>query len=259
MGDTRRSNDSTNQFSSRKKGVNHREKFDTRNNSSNRYKMSLIDTIFGTTTSEIAVPDDDGAVENRTSIDKGRRRAKKGTVTTTSSTTTSSENDIVVTNHQNHHSLFHTIIPIPDRKLEYNDKKKDDSNKNAKKHVTTTSMPPKKRQKNEDEIELNVDSVNEDEGEEEEEEEQHHTSNIHSDHENHEKNERTIFVGNIPITYTRKHLRQLFIDCGSIQSTRIRGIAILENESDDVKNNGNKVRKAQNNAVPDVPNGKKVL
>lgn len=221
--------------------------------------MSLIDTIFGTATTEVVDPDNDGAVEDRTSIDKGRRGAKEETATTTgSTTTTSSDNDNVVTNHQNHHSLFHTIIPVPDRKLEYIDKKKNDRNINAKQHATTTSIPPNKRQKNGDEIAPNVDSDNEGEDEqEEEEEEQHHASNIHSDydHENHEKNERTIFVGNIPITYTRKHLRQLFLDCGSIQSTRIRGIAIIENVNDDVKNNGNKGRKAQN--ASDVPIGKK--
>jgi RNA recognition motif-containing protein len=51
-------------------------------------------------------------------------------------------------------------------------------------------------------------------------------------------NARTVFVGNLPITYTRKKLRQLFLDCGTIQSTRIRCVALPSQSavSDGTKN-----------------------
>jgi len=41
-----------------------------------------------------------------------------------------------------------------------------------------------------------------------------------------DKNERTIFVGNLPSTTTRKYLQVLFSSCGKIESTRIRGVAV---------------------------------
>ena len=41
-----------------------------------------------------------------------------------------------------------------------------------------------------------------------------------------DKNERTIFVGNLPSTTTRKSLQVLFSSCGKIESTRIRGVAV---------------------------------
>ncbi|GKY94998.1 hypothetical protein MPSEU_000464400 [Mayamaea pseudoterrestris] len=37
--------------------------------------------------------------------------------------------------------------------------------------------------------------------------------------------ERTIFVGNLPVTITRKSLAALFADCGKVSSTRIRSVA----------------------------------
>jgi nucleolar protein 12 len=40
-----------------------------------------------------------------------------------------------------------------------------------------------------------------------------------------EVNQRTVFVGNLPFSTTRKALAKLFADCGAIQSTRIRNVA----------------------------------
>lgn len=37
--------------------------------------------------------------------------------------------------------------------------------------------------------------------------------------------DRTIFVGNLPLHYTRRALQRLFSDCGKIESTRIRSVA----------------------------------
>jgi nucleolar protein 12 len=37
---------------------------------------------------------------------------------------------------------------------------------------------------------------------------------------------RTVFVGNLPLWYTRRDLHKLFSDCGSIHSTRIRSVPV---------------------------------
>lgn len=37
---------------------------------------------------------------------------------------------------------------------------------------------------------------------------------------------RTVFVGNLPLSTTRKSLAQLFLKCGAIESTRIRSVAV---------------------------------
>lgn len=39
-----------------------------------------------------------------------------------------------------------------------------------------------------------------------------------------EKNERTIFVGNAPLTMTRKEVKKLFIKYGRIESVRLRSV-----------------------------------
>lgn len=38
-------------------------------------------------------------------------------------------------------------------------------------------------------------------------------------------NERTIFVGNLPLTTTRKSLASLFKSCGKVESSRLRSVA----------------------------------
>ncbi|CAG2119936.1 unnamed protein product, partial [Medioppia subpectinata] len=43
------------------------------------------------------------------------------------------------------------------------------------------------------------------------------------DERNEEKNERTVFVGNLPQNITIKYLKKLFKSCGEIQSIRLRG------------------------------------
>lgn len=45
-------------------------------------------------------------------------------------------------------------------------------------------------------------------------------------HENDEANDRTIFVGNLPLSITRKQLAQIFKHCGRVHSTRIRSQSV---------------------------------
>lgn len=57
----------------------------------------------------------------------------------------------------------------------------------------------------------------------EEEEEEEEEPPIHPTK---EQNNRTVFVGNLPSFTTRKMLRSLFVDCGKVQSTRLRSLAV---------------------------------
>lgn len=45
------------------------------------------------------------------------------------------------------------------------------------------------------------------------------------DNNNNDVDERTVFVGNLPLHYTRRALQKLFADCGRMESTRIRSVA----------------------------------
>lgn len=47
-----------------------------------------------------------------------------------------------------------------------------------------------------------------------------------SEEETKDEEERTVFVGNLPVSTTRKTLARLFKDCGAITSTRIRSVAV---------------------------------
>ena len=205
--------------------------------------MSPIESIFGTATASASAPDD--GVDTRTASVKGGRRTK------TTKATTSPDDASGVPNHL---SLFHTIIPIPDRKLDYT--KNDKVKKNTKKRDIVSTKSVQKRQKLGDEIEPNVNDDDDDDDVKISMGPSLPSTNKDDDS---DKNERTIFVGNIPITYTRKHLRQLFLDCGSIQSTRIRGMAIPETDSDTTNQKSNTSHGKHTKTTVEVSSEKKTV
>ena len=43
---------------------------------------------------------------------------------------------------------------------------------------------------------------------------------------NGDKDERTVFVGNLPLTVTKKNIKKLFMQCGRVESLRFRSMAI---------------------------------
>ena len=43
---------------------------------------------------------------------------------------------------------------------------------------------------------------------------------------NSDKDERTVFVGNLPLTVTKKNIKKLFMQCGQVESLRFRSMAI---------------------------------
>jgi RNA recognition motif-containing protein len=55
-----------------------------------------------------------------------------------------------------------------------------------------------------------------------------------------DEDERTVFVGNLPIQTTRKDLLKLFASCGPIQSTRIRNVPIVSPETGNTNNSNHK-------------------
>lgn len=176
--------------------------------------MSLIDSIFGAAVD--AALNDDAVVNDRTARGENKNEGPR--------TKPSPDG-----NHL--HSLFHTVIPLPDRKLEYNIKK--DKNSTTKKRGTAAASPAlnhNKRLKKSDDDDDDEDDLDDGTVGNRNDPSLQHGATTGTD--DTDKNERTVFVGNVPITYTRKHLRQLFIDCGSIESTRIRGIAIPTDDTE---------------------------
>lgn len=68
-----------------------------------------------------------------------------------------------------------------------------------------------------------------------------HQTLRHAIHKNEEEDSRTVFVGNISNTSTRKEIKSIFTDCGAIESVRIR-CQQLNDSSDSSRNVGRAVR-----------------
>lgn len=68
-----------------------------------------------------------------------------------------------------------------------------------------------------------------------------HTLLRHALHRNEEEDSRTIFVGNISNTTTRKEVKNIFKDCGPIEAVRIR-CQVLKNSEENDRNVGRGIR-----------------
>lgn len=127
-------------------------------------------------------------------------------------------------------SLFDERIEIPIRKTDTTTTAFPSQNKNKRKsnnngsdsklpESTTTREQPENNKKakasnNENVVPEKNDSTDAQE-------------NLTTDEHDEEVNRRTIFVGNLPLSTTRKTLAKLFADCGKIISTRIRNVAAV--------------------------------